>query len=157
MNHDWIEPSILENTCDDTVMMDVTRNYTQEELNNFKFALSAATIESKARTKALADIKKEFEITQDPELLLASVSLIIEKCEELTNAGTKSLNSEIASYIDKLKKKRYTQEEEVYIMKYYENSKISYYDAFGDLVSSRPMRPDERQTNIKTLKIKSNG
>lgn len=152
MTEDWIDPKTLEDTCDDTETMKITRSYTQEELNNFKFALSAATIESKARANAIARIKKEFEITQDPEMLLLSVSQIIEGCEELTEAGTKSLNSEIADYISKLKTKKYTQDEEVYILKDYEHSKISHYDQFGHLVSSRPMRPDERQTNIRNIK-----
>ena len=152
MNNNWIEPSILEDTCDETTIINITRQYTNEELNSFKVALSDATIESMARTKALADIKKEFEITQDPELLLASVGHIIKTCEELTEAGTKSLNTEITSYIDKLKSKEYTSEEEVYVMKDYDNSKITYYDSYGDFVSSRPMRPDERQTNIKNTK-----
>lgn len=84
MPEEWIDPQILENTCDDTEMMYITRAYTQEELNNFKFALSAATIESKARANALASIKKQFEITQEPGLLIMSVVSIIENCEELT-------------------------------------------------------------------------
>lgn len=148
---EWIQPEILETTCDDVIQMSITRSYTQEELNSFKFALSAATIESKARTKALAKIKKEFEITQHPELLMASVQAILEETEELTESGTKALNSEIAMYIEKLKTKKYTSDEEVYVIKQYDISKVSFYDKEGNLVSSRPMRPDERQTNIKSL------
>ena len=114
----------LYNNCDGTEKLGYMRQFTEEETAIFKDELANISIDMADIEQEIRDVTKNLKSKLEP--------LKIRKKALLSNIKQK------AEYVD----------EECYKFLDYAESKAGYYAPDGKLVSTRPLRPDERQRNI---------
>lgn len=121
----------LQNNADDVEMITYMKQFTHEEIGLMKDSLSEISIE-------MNDIeieKKDVAATYSEKLK----PLVRQKKNLLTN----------------IKQKAILTDEECYKFVDQEEGMVGFYNAIGDLVSSRPIMPSERQKTI--FSINKNG
>lgn len=118
----------LEDNCDAIEETGYTRRFTTDELNQKKEHLANVSIEIN-------------DIEEDKKDAVSTFKAKLKPLEE----SKKSL-------LDQVKKKSEFVEEECYKFIDHEDKTVGYYNKLGELVSSRPIMPQEMQKTIFTLK-----
>jgi predicted transcriptional regulator len=122
----------LKDNCDTTELMSYMKQFSPEEITEMKNRLSDLSIK-------LNDVEEERK----------------ELVKELTDIA-KPIKQENKGLLKNIKHKAILVNEDCYKFIDQENNSVSYYNAIGDLVSSRPMLPTERQKSLFSIKSGTN-
>lgn len=115
----------LKDNCDEVEKLGYTRNFTQDELDGMKDDLADVSIDINdievEKKETNAEFKKRLDTLKD------------ERKDLLEKIRTRSefVNEECFKFID------------------HESETTGYYNKEGELVSTRRIKPEERQTNIR--------
>jgi len=123
--------SALEGLAVKTENQKVRRHYTQDEKDQMKEYISSESIDLMDKDAEFSEIKKEF------------------------NKALKSYKEAIKNALTCLKKGYSENEELVYMIDDQENSLMNIYDKRGELILSRALYPEERQTRMINLSEKT--
>jgi hypothetical protein len=103
------------------------KEFTQDEIDNFKSGLSDSMIEKNALTEAFAEARKEH------------------------TAKIAPINGKIKGLLEFIKYKSRQVTEEVYLYDDQTEGIMAAYNNEGELISTRKLTPDERQTKMRLL------
>lgn len=120
--------SMLESECYKSVLEEIERPYTQEELEDFKDELVECSVNHANLAAELKAIQDEYKAKMKP--------FEVAKSQMILN----------------LRSKVKTSMETVYLMANQVEGKMEIYDEKGVFLSSRKLRPEERQTNIHQMR-----
>lgn len=124
----------LKDNCDSVEYLGYVRKFTPEEITEIKSELSDTSIK-------INDIEEEKKAQS-----------------EIFKSRLKPLYKEKQESLKKIKNKSEYVEENCFKFINHASSTVGYYNEQGDLVEQRPIKPDERQTNIFNINKKiSNG
>jgi hypothetical protein len=149
---DHIDVEDLRNNYD-TKEKDLVRHQFDEqqlvEMKDEYFQLSSkldARLELAKTVKALAET--------DPEPLEAIAALVEETVDvqEYGEMPAKALKVQTTALLKKINVGHENIEEQLYGMAFHEAGRMAYYDGHGMFVYDRPLRPEERQTSIRSMK-----
>lgn len=119
---------ILKDNCEKSENFTYSKPLTPEELSVAKDTYSQNAIKLNALNSELDDVKKEFKEKMKPIEIEQSKTLeIIKHQAEVVN-------------------------EEVFLMANHEAGDMEYYNSSGDMVYTRKLMPQERQTRMTVLK-----
>jgi hypothetical protein len=118
----------LKDNCDSTELMSYMKQFSPEEITEMKNRLSDLSIK-------LNDIEEERK----------------ELVKRLTDIA-KPIKSENKGLLKNIKHKAILVNEDCFKFVDQENNSVTYYNAVGDLISSRPMLPTERQKSLFSIK-----
>lgn len=121
---------LIKDNADGTEIKYYNRPYTPEELDSIKDEFSTQHIEAGAIRAELNAIKADYKIKLKP------------------------YENRIGQLLQALKDKTESVEATTYMFEDQENGMMLYYDAEGNLIDSRRLRPDEKQTKMR---IEKNG
>lgn len=119
---------LLQENCDSHEQASYYKELTQDELDSKRESLSENLITASALEDDLADIKKEFKLKLDP------------------------LKDERKSLLTEIKTRKQEITGTLFSMANYEEAMMETYDESGELVSSRRLRPEEKQLKAFPLK-----
>jgi len=114
----------LANNADRMEEFRYTRQFLPEELDHMKEDLSSVTIQIDDLQESKKEVMKEF------------------------SDALKPLNESLKKILVNLRTRSEQVTENCYVFHDYDDRQVGYYNAKGDLVNSRPMRPQEMQGNI---------
>ena len=118
---------MLKANCRETEVRKITVQFTPDDLMDIKDRLSDHSVELEIKQEQLKDISSQLkgEIKKVNEQRRHLVKLVKNKCEE--------------------------RDEQVFDFDDQENGLMLTYNSVGDLISSRKLRPAEKQTSIITM------
>lgn len=118
----------LRDNCDDTETMSYMKHFTEEEIGEMKSRLSTVSIEMNDIEEEKKDAAALFKARMDP--------FKVEKKELLSH----------------IKQKAVLVKEECYKFVDYEEGRVYFYNAIGEVVDNRPILPSERQASFFSMK-----
>jgi C1A family cysteine protease len=118
---------LLENNMLRQTERTYQKDFTQEEVDEFKTIMSEDMIKLDAIEDELAEVKKEFKAKMEP------------------------LQKNIKGLLTFIKFKSRQVTEQVYLFDYQEEGMMASYNSDGDLVDTRRLTPAEKQTNIMSI------
>jgi translation initiation factor RLI1 len=148
----FIDPELLADNCDSHHEEQVTRYFTDEELTQFKSDLADAHVQLQQRNQLVAAIKKL--LKEDLESPVESITELLSQRKIEGESGTKSLSATIENLSASINIRSLSKTERVFVFYYPDENKAGVYNITGNLMYSRPMRPDERQSTIFSLNQK---
>lgn len=116
--------SFLRDNCDDTERMNYLKAFTEDEIVEMKNRLSSVSIEMDDIEDEKKDVNAHFKAKLDP------------------------LKNERKSLLKNIKQKAILVVEDCFKFIDYENKRVEYYNAVGDLIESRPLSPGENQRKM---------
>ena len=119
-----IERHLLENNCDAIEQVGYTRRFTPDELAERKEELADNSIQ-------LSDIDAEKKVI-----------------DSQFKAHKKPLDARKSTLLEELKNKSEFVKEDCYKFIYHDERMVGFYNSDGELVSSRPIMPQEMQKTI---------
>jgi hypothetical protein len=122
---------MLENNSIRATERTYQKDFTQEEVDEFKTIMSDDMIKLDAIEDAFAEVKKDFKTKMEP------------------------LQKNIKSLLAFIKFRSRQVTEEVYLFDFQEEGMMASYNSDGDLVDTRRLTPAERQTNIMSIMRKT--
>ena len=141
-----IDPDLLADNAHKIQQEEVTRYFSPEELTDLKNQLADCHIIQKQRADLISDIKDLLkEDLPDP---VEQIISLVEETEIEGEFGFKSLKEEIKRISGFIKSKSVTKKEDVFIFFHFDEGKAAVYNINGTLIYTRPLKPDEKQTNL---------
>lgn len=120
--------SFLRDNCDDTERMNYMKPFSEDEIVEMKNRLSSVSIEMDDIEDEKKDVNAHFKAKLDP------------------------LKNERKSLLKNIKQKALLVVEDCYKFVDYENKRVEFYNAVGDLVEARPLTPGENQRKMFPLR-----
>lgn len=129
---------------------EIRREFSPLQIEKFKDRLYVCTKRKEGRT----GLAKEFAalMKSDSDGTAVGVFLKEAKSLDIGGKGTKSLDIEIKSLVDKISLGYEYSAEKLYGFDYQDISRMAYYDSNGLYVFDRPLRDNEKQSRLFTLK-----
>jgi hypothetical protein len=119
---------MLEAQCHRTSLEEIERPYTQDELEAFKDELVDSSVKYAELAAQMKVMQDEFKAKMKPFEVSKTQNILF------------------------LRSKVKTTMESVYLLANHHSGKMEVYDAAGVFLSSRKLRPEEKQTNIHQLR-----
>lgn len=154
MVNTFIDPGLLADNCHSHHMEDVVRNFTPEELIEFKSELADCHVQLQQRNSLVQKVKSllKEDLPNPIETVLQSA-----KSHKIEGeSGTKQLSGRISYLSEAINKKSIENHETVYVFYYHEDGRAGVYNVNGYLIYERPLRPDEKQIPLFNIKTGTN-
>lgn len=122
----------LEAMAEGKEKMTYTKNLTHEEMDEYRERLSDTLVE-------IDKHEIDFEVVKQEH-----------------RGIIKPLKADVGALLDVIKRRAVDVTEECYLIPDYDSSMMEYYNSEGELIHSRRLKPEERQTTIKPFQSASN-
>ena len=143
-----IDPSILKDTTISVESQEFRHDFSEQELIDLKDEYFHTNKYRHRREDSLSRIKEAFNKDFAMGEIIEVLNVI--KKQDLGETGIKQLSKNARSTLDKINRGYELVYKNVYALPYYEIGRMVYYHEDGSYAYDRPMKPEERQTDIVT-------
>ena len=152
---DQVSPDLLLDNYDVREKDGIRKTFEADELIAMKDEYFRLSSRLTARVELSSALKEAVEKYDNP---VESVRQVLKDHGESLDFGTdgvKTLRTTTAALLKKINQGFEVVDQQLYGMAYHDAGRMAYYDELGLFVYDRPLKPNERQGSILTLKYKT--